>query len=278
MRKDLSAATAIGCLLACATVAAWPSAAAAQPEGPPPDYVQPSSGLYVAGEVGYNFPDSVQIIPYSPPRLRLNGSQGGIVFFDRLGYRVNPHWRVELEASYRPDWVSHAGATRNVNAMGNVLYDFMPDSRWTPFVGAGIGANTLNVNYTRRLGGSFITGRETRFAWQGIGGVSFVMSPHLNLDVTYRYTENEGYPHLRCFGNCAFAPKLGYNASNTISVGLRYAFGAPPAPPPPPPEAAPPPPPPEPPPPPPPEAAPPPPPEPAPPPPEPAPAPRAPRG
>jgi opacity protein-like surface antigen len=236
MRKDPFAATVVACLLASASLAAWPSLASAQPEeGPPPgDYTPPPSGPYIAADIGYNFPDSVGITPYSPPRLGLDGRHGSLVFFDRLGYRINPNWRVELEAGFRPNYVSHPGATRNVSAMANVIYDFMPGSRLTPFVGAGIGANALNVAYSNPAHGSFIAGHEVRFAWQAIGGVSYAVSRRLNLDLTYRYSQNQGGPTLQCFGSCSFAPRLGSNESNTLSLGLRYAFGAAPPPPPPP--------------------------------------------
>ncbi|MFV4677346.1 hypothetical protein ACNJU9_21220, partial [Mycobacterium tuberculosis] len=89
-------------------------------------------------------------------RLSTDGDWAG---FARLGYRLNPNWRIELEGGYRkgdvtsfmgastraqPIGLCDAGTLRTAAApncrpphgnldawsfMGNVIYDFLPSSR-----------------------------------------------------------------------------------------------------------------------------------------------------
>jgi len=254
MRAKLFASAAVACV-AFGPLSAAP--AMAQPEG----WDQPPAGPYVAGDIGYRFPQNVGIIPYSPPNLRLDNGGGTAIFTGRAGYAFNPNWRIEIEGDFRPNYSSRPGATKNFNLMGNVIYDLWPERRLHPFAGAGVGVNWLHVTDVFP-GPSLITGHTERFAWQVLGGVAYKLSSNLDLDVTYRYMQAEGKPGLACFGACPVPARLAYNPDNSISVGVRYLFGAPPEPPPPPPP--PPPAPPPPPPPPPPEEAAPPPPPPAP--------------
>src|SRR5262249_37065679 len=143
--------------IACAGLWALTAASAqAQPDEP----VQPPSGPYVGAEVGYNFSNNVGIIPYSPPNLRLTDSSGSAIFIGKVGYALDPHWRLELEGGFRPNYQSSPGATENWSMMWNAYYDIMPAARLHPFVGAGLGANFMHVSYNTP--GSIITGDTTR--------------------------------------------------------------------------------------------------------------------
>jgi len=267
MRAQLIASTAAACVAA-GMLSAGP--AKAQPDG----WDQPPSGPYVAADAGYRFENSVGVQNYSPPKISTTGGGGSAIFTGRGGYAFNPHLRVEIEGDFRPNYGDHPGATNNWTLLGNVIYDFVPEARLHPFIGAGVGVNWLRV--TQDSGLDHITGHTDRFAWQALGGLSYKLQQRLDLDLTYRYMQAQGHPGLDCFGPCLAPARLDTNGDHSLSVGLRYLFGQVAAAPPPPPPPAPPPPPP--PPPPPEEAAPPPPPPEAPPAPPPPPPVRAPRG
>ncbi|MEI7572446.1 MAG: outer membrane beta-barrel protein, partial [Phenylobacterium sp.] len=154
--------------------------------------------------------------------------------FARLGYQVSSHWRVELEGGYRPGKVdsvrggasnailglcapgvvrttaapncgSPNGDLTSITGMGNVLYDFLPDSVLNPFIGAGVGINNVKAD---TIVGQFSTitpvgpaataanpawqnltidDSDTAFAWQGIAGVAWAVTDRLDVDLTYRY-------------------------------------------------------------------------------------------
>src|SRR5690606_12797047 len=96
-------------------------------------------------------------------------SDSSVAGYLRLGTRVAPNWRVELEGGYRkgdiesvrgdttdpqPIGLCPAGVDRTAaaptcgkldgemrvgSAMLNVIYDFAPTARLNPFIGAGVG-------------------------------------------------------------------------------------------------------------------------------------------
>src|SRR5476651_2091986 len=79
--------------------------------------------------------------------------------------------RIDLTASYgqTPVNVNIPGTAINgkvgqLNTMLNLYYDFMPNSVWTPFIGAGAGVAFIDSNSS--LG-------STQFAYQGTIGASY---------------------------------------------------------------------------------------------------------
>jgi OOP family OmpA-OmpF porin len=79
-----------------------------------------------------------------------------------------------------------AGAERHsVSGMANVIYDF--DLGWpvTPQIGGGIGAAEVTRNLTNMFGGTHDS--VAVFAYQGLAGVRYWVSPILAVDLDYRY-------------------------------------------------------------------------------------------
>ena len=256
------------------------------------------SGWYGAFDLGYHSQKGMETESSGPA---LDGeaykyefeTEDNILGFGRLGYQLTPNWRVELEIGARTGDVdairgdaSRAplvpasicgvnlplcddpdGSIKSYTAMFNVLYDFFPNSSIRPFVGAGVGANKVEVDISGRFGaagtgGYAIHDDYTNFAWQLLGGVSFDITDRLTGDLTYRYLGgNDDTLAVETNGNPLVTPPpgeiKGQYEDQSLTFGLRYSFAQAAPPPPPPPEPAPPPPPP---------------PEPAPPPPPPAPA------
>ena len=257
------------------------------------------SGWYGAFDLGYHSQKGMET---ESSGLALDGdrynyefeTEDNILGFGRLGYQLTPNWRVELEIGARTGDIdairgdaSRAplvpssicgvnlplcddpdGSIKSYTAMFNVLYDFFPNSSVRPFVGAGVGANKVDVDISGRFSGAAVNGGYaihddyTNFAWQLIGGVSFDITDRLTGDLTYRYLGgNDDTLAVETTANPVITPPVGeikgQYEDQSLTFGLRYSFAQAAPPPPPPPEPAPPPPPP---------------PEPAPPPPPPAPA------
>lgn len=106
---------------------------------------------------------------------------GDIAGFARLGYRITPQWRVEVEGGYRagriksirgavqrsqpiaicslaapPACGSPGGDFNAATGMANVIYDlnFFPRFlKVTPFIGVGVGGLNLSVKTTGRFSG-----------------------------------------------------------------------------------------------------------------------------
>jgi len=157
-------------------------------------------------------------------------AKGDWVGFARLGYRLSPNWRVELEGGYRkgqidsvmgwsgrqqPVGLCAAGVTRTVAApaclgpngdldnwtvMGNVLFDILPHSKISPFVGVGVGVATINEKTFGQFSGVpagfgaaqqnlSISATDTVFAYQGLAGLTWDATDRLSVDLTYRYLD-----------------------------------------------------------------------------------------
>ena len=199
----------------------------------------------------------------------------GWAAFARLGYRFNPNWRVELEGGYRSGDVGKVRAVSGPNGvcnivpgsgpcyspdgniesttlMANVIYDFGFEY-WgiRPFVGLGAGVNHVNTDIVgrhrnNRLVGFAADDSSTKFAAQAIAGLAWSISDRANIDLTYRYltgdAEFASTSSVAAYSQGVFEGD--YDQSHTVTLGLRYAFGAEETPPPPPPPYVPPPPPP----------------------------------
>ena len=114
-----------------------------------------------------------------------------------VGYGWN-HFRLEFEAGYRDNdlesylnavgvpIVGSAGALWEATAMANILYDLSLTDRLSLSLGAGAGGDFSNKQLT--LVG-FGTGADDNwsFAYQGIGGVNYMVTRRAQLFLDYRY-------------------------------------------------------------------------------------------
>ena len=200
------------------------------------------------------------------------GIDTGWAAFARLGYRFNPNWRVEVEGGYRSGDVARVraksgpggvcnitpatggcfspdGDIESTTLMANVIYDFGWEY-WgiRPFVGLGAGVNHVNTDVVGRLRNNRAVGfvaddSSTKFAAQAIAGLAWAISDRANIDLTYRYlTGDAAFNTFTSVAAYNYGEMEGdYDNSHTVTLGLRYAFGAEPvAAPPPPPYVAPP--------------------------------------
>jgi opacity protein-like surface antigen len=124
-------------LLAAAAIVALPVAAQAQ---------APQPGIYIGAEGGINWltnftaNTNIPAFPTVSVTPQLGWMAGGVIGYDFVGPRV------ELEGIYR--WnptnvgVPNTAVNNQVGQLGimaNLLYDFMPGSVITPYIGAGAG-------------------------------------------------------------------------------------------------------------------------------------------
>jgi len=256
MRRSLLAGVA-----ACAVFAAAPAFA---------------EGWYVAGDLGWHWPESVKVkgavlAPSTSARIKSDSSWA---LFGRVGYQFTPNWRLEAEGSYRGAdlksirasdgtvLTSLDGKTHAWSLGANVIYDFSPDATISPFIGFGAGVGRGKVKFSgTALGVVPYAANDSRTGWgaQALGGLAWRVSDRTHVDLTYRY----GIADVKAqvvrgaitgLAGASGAVK-GDARDHTLSIGVRYALGAPapapapaaeppPPPPPPPPVEEPPPPPP----------------------------------
>ena len=156
-------------------------------------------GWYGAIDLGYHWPDAeAGFVGFGTADFDLENSWTG---FARLGYRFNPNWRFELEGGYRPGDSEEPGVLGEVkvwSVMGNIIWDFMPDSQFSPFIGVGAGWARTSADLLDAPA-VIVDDTDSDFAWQALAGFSWELGERTNLDFTYRYFDG-GEPE---FGNLA---------------------------------------------------------------------------
>jgi OmpA-OmpF porin, OOP family len=181
---------------------------------------KPNEGFVADTELGYDF-----------GRIRLEGE---------LAYRRANVKRTTISSggSNFAGLTGQSTSSGDVAAlawMGNAIVDLLPHSRWTPYVGAGLGGVRLELENYAALGTTFVHQSAMQLAYQGIAGVRYQVAPAVSLTLDYRYfTATKA--DIRDTKGATF--KVPY-ASHNVMLGIAYHFGAPPPPRPPPPLPAP---------------------------------------
>lgn len=112
------------------------------------------------------------------------------------------------------------GHERTIGLMANLYYDFEFGSPFVPYVGGGIGVGFNNWKVKNKDANIDFDYDSPLFAYQGIAGVSYYVTPKLAVNVEYRYfgeTDAE-------FTSGSTKIKLGAPANHTILAGVKYVF------------------------------------------------------
>lgn len=171
------------------------------------------------------------------------------------GYGFAENWRIELEGGYRHNEIdSISGAVNRVGGelgttslMANLIYDWNVTDRLTLSAGAGAGAVHQQFD-----DGVIDQDEDYNFAYQGIVGASYALTPRMDLTLNYRYLRSDAADFRGAAGPSNFYATDDFE-NQAVTVGLRFdlqpdatpvAYSPPPAaePPPQPAPAAPPPP------------------------------------
>ncbi len=181
-------------------------------------------GPYISGQIGAAFmadsdmadwSDSVTL-EFEPGAA--NGFAAGFNFGafrieGELGYQANDIDKYKLNSYEYGDSYSSKVSSGDMNVaslMGNIYLDFINPSNVTPYLTAGIGTATVELNdfYTEDYD-------DTVLAYQVGAGLAFQINPHMTIDLKYRYftTEDPDFDGLKA--------EL---ASHNVYCGFRYNF------------------------------------------------------
>ncbi len=132
------------------------------------------------------------------------GFTGGVAVGKKFG-----NMRAEVEGIYEESDVDgFDGKTEFYGAMVNGYHDFANSTRFTPYVGAGVGYG--KVRYSSDTAGVDSASEDT-LAYQGIAGVGYELNPCWTLTGEYRYLGTTEAADTRYQSHSALA-------------GLRYTF------------------------------------------------------
>ena len=113
-------------------------------------------------------------------------------------------------------------AVKDRSIMLNAYYDINTGTKFTPYVGAGLGVAMLKASergtYSDNKSANASDSRNT-FAWQIGAGVSYALTDQFNVDFGYRYLD-EGHVAYRDVNSLNK-----YEAkAHELSLGVRYTF------------------------------------------------------
>lgn len=112
------------------------------------------------------------------------------------------------------------GSLDTTYLMLNGFYDFKGFGAFKPYVGAGIGAGFVNVDYSPS-GVKIVDDDATVFAYQVVAGSDYIVSDRLSVFAQYRYRATSDVET----DVSLFDAKLDVeNASSALEVGVRYNF------------------------------------------------------
>ena len=113
--------------------------------------------------------------------------------------------------------------------MFNGYYDFNTCTRWTPYVGAGVGVAMLKLtsNYMDADGHDKVSDKSYNIAWQIGAGVAYDLTKNIALDAGYRYINAGAAVANKSIysGDGYYSEKHKINTANhEIYLGARYTF------------------------------------------------------
>ncbi len=189
---------------------------------------------YVSAKLNYAF--ASHDMKYT--KLWDNNKKGSISFSDDVwggnvayGIKTGPV-RTELELNLKQKAEKNFSSenskaklsVENRFAMLNAYYDIDTDTKFTPYVGAGLGWAHLKA----KENGAYIkenakpikaSDSRNTFAWQIGAGVSYALTEQLDVDFGYRYIDE---------GHVSYTDDRSINKyearSHELSLGVRYGF------------------------------------------------------
>ncbi len=200
----------IHALVAAGIAAALPSASQAQ--------------WYVGADAGMGFNQKADV-EKNGTNLETS-SKWGPAILGHVGYSFG-HLKLEGELGWRRNGVKDvlhtngSGHTSAYSTMINGVVDFVPEGKFHPFVGVGIGAAKIETSMVRSGGTDRYKGDGWQFAYQAFGGAAYDVSHNWAISAQYRYFGTMDYEVKTPAGAKLDAE---YN-NHAVLVGLSYSFG-----------------------------------------------------
>lgn len=198
-----------------------------------------ATGFYVRGDIGGSFGRDLGGSVLNGDGFE--GDSGSSVLLEAgVGYHLPSNFRVDLTAGYRPGFeVSSQESLSGVSAtakadirswalLANVYYDIPTGTRFSPYLGGGVGVafNRLET-VTYRFGAAEFTEEgksKTSFAWTLAAGVGFAATDNISIDLGYRYID---LGEIRTSGDSSLGAVNPVDAdlkAHEVKIGARYRF------------------------------------------------------
>ncbi len=149
---------------------------------------------------------------------------GSFAYGIKMGYI-----RTELELNLHQDaedyFTNDDGLGTKIKAENNSVfinayYDINTGTKFTPYVGGGLGIAKLKAKLTVPTTSESYSKSSDEFSWQLGAGVSYAATNNLSIDLGYRYAD---YGSFAVVKGSTFSHKI-EPRSNEFYLGIKYAF------------------------------------------------------
>ena len=174
-------------------------------------------GWYIKGSGGASLLDDATFSGGGQSRdvsfdtgLALAGTAG----YDFEGFRIEAELGLRENEVNAVDGVNADGSLTTSSLLVNALYDFENSSRWTPYLGAGLGGADIFANEIT-LGSQVLDDDQIVFAYQLKAGIGYDLGKDMALSLDYSYFTADD-PQFN-----------GVNAeykNHTLAFGLNFAL------------------------------------------------------
>jgi opacity protein-like surface antigen len=195
---------------------------------------EPFAGWYLRGDIGYSWLKSGSAEAangfLAPTSGKLNNNINA-----SIGAGIKSGWlRSDITVdfipatSYSGQVVTPGDTTAKVTATTILLNGYLDLGSWyrmTPYVGVGAGTANMHIsNFVSAATPPFASNSsrsQWNFAWAGMAGVAYSISPNVMVDFGYRYVSlGDVRTQADAFGSF----KLKNIAAHEVRVGLRWNF------------------------------------------------------
>ncbi len=187
-------------------------------------------GWYVGSQLDWSFQDEAEAsLSNVTNDVDYNTGWG---LSGEVGYAWGNGLRTAGELVYRNatvDGVTGTGAgasgggLHNTAMMANMYYDIETGTRFTPYIGAGVGGSFVDADNLRTVNGGTFDDQRFKLAYQGIVGAAVDLDGNWDFTVDYRYFAT---PDVKFKTNTVTKGEI-QNSSHNLMVGLRYVFDEP---------------------------------------------------
>lgn len=204
--------------------------------------------LLMAGVAAFAFAsnaNALEVNPYVSAKLSYDWAKNDVVTTGARSGKMKFHkeiWgghyaagvkakaiRTEIEFNQYQDTKKKMRDTRfrlqNQSLMLNAYYDINTCTRWTPYIGAGMGVSMLKFTAKDMRSGLKMSEKSYNFAWQLGAGVTYDLTQNIALDAGYRYIDSGAAVARKQIETGQPAAKEKFDtAAHEIYFGARYTF------------------------------------------------------
>ena len=138
--------------------------------------------------------------------------------------RTEVEWNVSQDTKRKVRQWDERYRLQNQSLMLNAYYDFNTCTKWTPYVGAGMGVAMLKLTEKDMEDGGKSSKNAYNFAWQIGAGVAYDLTKNVALDAGYRYIDAGAATNNKSTYQDWKEREKFDTAAHEIYLGARYTF------------------------------------------------------